>query len=110
MAKRCRRPISIGFWRLPWSTQAPSQSTSTGQTRAQLAPRTFASRIVLAEPVDVAGSDLADEGRDVDVGGTCAHARRVEAVEAAVGLDYRGARIERRMQVWKSLRDFSCEL
>src|SRR5580704_1038633 len=31
-------------------TQAPSQSTSTGHTRAQLAPRMLASRIVIAEP------------------------------------------------------------
>jgi hypothetical protein len=31
-------------------TQAPSQSTSTGQTRAQLAPRMFASSMVMAEP------------------------------------------------------------
>ena len=31
-------------------TQAPSHNTSTGQTRAQLAPRMLASRIVRAEP------------------------------------------------------------
>src|SRR4029079_6825926 len=32
-------------------TQAPSQRTSVGQTRAQLAPRMFAVRIVRAAPV-----------------------------------------------------------
>ena len=31
-----------------WSTQAPSQSTSVGQARAQLPPKTLASRIVWA--------------------------------------------------------------
>src|SRR5580704_449797 len=31
-------------------TQAPSHKTSTGQTRAQLAPRILASRMVRAEP------------------------------------------------------------
>src|SRR5262245_50804017 len=50
VAKRCRRPISTGFSRLWFRTQAPSQSTSTGQTRAQLAPSGLASRITRAAP------------------------------------------------------------
>ena len=52
----------------------------------------------------VAGGDLLDEARHVDVGGAGRRAGRVEAVEAAVGFGQRGLRIERRMQLRKLLQ------
>ena len=51
VANRWSRPISIGCFARSSITQAPSQSTCVGQTRAQLAPSTLASRIVRAAPV-----------------------------------------------------------
>src|SRR5580692_5946964 len=42
--------MAIGCLLYCSSTQAPSQRTSTGQAREQLAPRMFASRIVFADP------------------------------------------------------------
>ena len=50
VAWRCNAPIMTGRLCSWFSTQAPSQSASTGQTRAQEWPSTFASRIVRAEP------------------------------------------------------------
>src|ERR1700683_2975301 len=50
MAKRWSRAISMGCWLWRCSTHAPSHSTSTGTAREQHAPKTFASRIVSAEP------------------------------------------------------------
>ena len=48
VAKRCNRPISIGFRPSCRSTHAPSQSISTGQTRAQVPPSRFSAKIVAA--------------------------------------------------------------
>ena len=47
-AWRWSRPICTGLFINIRSTQAPSQSTSVGQARAQLPPKTLASRIVWA--------------------------------------------------------------
>ena len=51
----------------------------------------------------IAGSDLADEQRNVDRRRACVHARRVVAEIAAVGLDQRLVMVQRRMQVGKVL-------
>ena len=48
VAKRCNRPISIGFRPSCRSTHAPSHSISTGQTRAQVPPSRFSAKIVAA--------------------------------------------------------------
>ena len=49
-ANRWRRPICTGAFKSAASTHAPSHRTSVGQARAQLPPKIFASRIVLAAP------------------------------------------------------------
>ena len=51
VANRCNRPICTGDRNSVLSTQAPSQSTSVGQARAQEPPKMLASRIVLAAPI-----------------------------------------------------------
>ena len=95
IACRCSRAISIGcsLWRC--ITQAPSHSTSTGHTREQLAPSTFASRIASAEPRRLPRAILLDESRHVDVRRTRRRARRVKTVQAAIRFHTRGLRRER---------------
>ncbi|MDT4815426.1 hypothetical protein FQZ97_484540 [compost metagenome] len=50
VAWRCSRPISTGLLSLLLRTQACSQSTSVGQTRAHMPPSGFSSRMVRAAP------------------------------------------------------------
>ena len=59
----------------------------------------LASRIVARRAERVAGGDLADEQRNVDRGRAGALARRVVTEIAAIGLDPRLVRAERRMQI-----------
>ncbi len=82
------RPIMMGLCSAP-RTQAPSQSSWTGHTRAQVAPSRFDSRIVCAEPVHVTGRDLLNEARNVDVRRTSVSAGRVVAVQAAMRFNQR---------------------
>ncbi len=60
----------------------------------------------LGRSAQVAAGDLLDEPRDIDVGGAGAGAWRVEAVEAAVGLDDGGARFEGGMDLGEAAREF----
>ena len=82
-------PIRTGLPSAASRTQASSHSVSVGQTRAHMPPMMLASKMVFAEPVRIAGGDLADEQRNVDRGRAGLLARRVVAEIAAVGLDAR---------------------
>ena len=53
VAKRCKRPISIGFSSRSCNTHAPSHNTLVGHTRAHDAPRMLAVRIVRAAPTSL---------------------------------------------------------
>ena len=57
----------------------------------------------LRAAAQIAGGDLFDEARDVDLGGTGGGAGSVETVQAAVGLHQGGLRIERGVAVWEAL-------
>ena len=69
VAWRCNRPISTGRPSAASRTQASSQSVSVGQTRAQMPPRMFCSRIVRAA---ASGTPLAisrmKSGMSIEVG------------------------------------------
>ena len=68
-------------------TQARSHRISVGQTRAQVPPKMFSSRIVCAAPLKIAGGDGADEAGDVDAGGAGCDAGRIVAEITAIRLD-----------------------
>ena len=102
-AWRWSRPISIGS-RPSWtSTQAPSQRSSVGHTRAQVPPSRFSAKITSRGQLEVAVGDRGDERRYVDVGGAGDRAGcrsvRAAALEAAIGLDHRLQRVERRLDL-----------
>ena len=67
--RRCKAPIWIGLCSSAVCTQARSHSSSVGQTRAQLPPRMFASRMVWAEPRKLPVAILRmNEGTSIPVG------------------------------------------
>ena len=98
-AKRCNWPILTGLPSAASRTQASSQSFSVGQTRAHMPPMMLDSRMVSAAPSGLLGRDLANEQGNVDRGRAGLLARRVVAEIAALGLDARLVRAERRVQV-----------
>ena len=109
VAYRWSAPISIGG-RPSWiRTQSRWQSTSTGQTRAHVPPRTFSAKIVCAAAAGSPAAISATKRRDVDVRRTADDARcgRVcpAALETAVGLDSRGFRTQRRPKLTSQLID-----
>ena len=55
-------------------------------------------------PGEIAAGDFLDEAGNVDVGGACAGARRVEAVEAPIGFRHRCLPVEGRMQIAEARR------
>src|SRR3546814_10945012 len=55
--------------------------------------------------VEIVGADLMDETWDVDAGGAGTPARRVIAVQAALGLDLGLGRAQRRVQVGEIVRE-----
>ena len=59
----------------------------------------LASRMVCARAAQIAGGDLLDEARHVDVRGAGRGAGRIEAEQAAVGFHHGGLRIEGGMEV-----------
>ena len=74
---------------LPFSciTQAPSQSTSVGQTRPQLCAQDIGFENYARGAAQIVRRDFLDEGRDVNVRGTSDGAGRVKAEKAARGFD-----------------------
>src|ERR1019366_3325551 len=56
----------------------------------------------LRAAAQIAGGDLLDKARHVDVGGAGGGARSIEAIQAAVGFDHRGWRIEGGVEVRES--------
>jgi hypothetical protein len=92
--------------RFPCITQEPSQSTSTGQTRAQLAPSTLASRIVFADPITLPEAIfLMKRGTSMCVGHAPMHGASKQLRQRFASTTAARAS-KRRMQVGKSLRDF----
>jgi hypothetical protein len=63
----------------------------------------------LRRPAQIARSDALDEARHIDVRGTGSGAGRVEAVQAAVGLDHGGLRSERRLELAEPLEQFGID-
>ena len=59
----------------------------------------LASRMVCAHAAQIAGRDLLDEARHVDVGGAGRGTRSIETVQAAVGFHHGGLRIEGGVEV-----------
>ena len=74
VAKRCSRPISIGFSSRSCNTHAPSHKTLVGHTRAHEAPRMLAVRIVRAAPTSLCVAIfLIKPGTSIPVGHAAMH-------------------------------------
>ena len=84
-------------------TQAPSQSTSTGQAARATAAQNVGIEDAQRRTAEIAGGDALDEAGNVDVGGAGSGAGRVETVEAAIGLDRGSLRRERRLELAEAL-------
>ena len=86
-------------------THASSHSTSVGHTRAHMPPMMFSLEDGVGRALEVAAADLLDEAGNVDAGRAGGRAGGGVAEVAAVGVDDRLGRRQRRMHVRKVGRD-----